>query len=334
MIKPASSGATQQEDSLIFALFYYTLCMLLVTILASAACLAVYLVSHKRVMFFAFWGFLFYFFDIALVLQNDFSTSLQIEHTVLYETVTMLATVVTGLGFLGSFWLLLCDYFKVKKRAAIIAPPIIFALASLAMMLLPDGDSRQFFFYTTREVFLYGMLLFAGIRYLRTKDGIEKSRMGRHKGLYALLWILGIAILLEDVTFFLFLDPARIEFGPRSYSINRNFSENALMLCCMIFACRDAYRVLSLRFERPPKNFDKSQEPLVEDGLALYGKRYQLSEREQEVLGLILLGKDNQNIASTMNLALSTVKVHVHNILQKTKQPNRQALVQDYWKVS
>ena len=109
---------------MIFALFYYTLCMLLVTILASAACLAVYLVSHKRVMFFAFWGFLFYFFDIALVLQNDFSTSLQIEHTVLYETVTMLATVVTGLGFLGSFWLLLCDYFKVKKRAAIIAPPL------------------------------------------------------------------------------------------------------------------------------------------------------------------------------------------------------------------
>ena len=40
------------------------------------------------------------------------------------------------------------------------------------------------------------------------------------------------------------------------------------------------------------------------------------------------------NIASSMHLALSTVKVHVHNILQKTGQPNRQALAQDFWKMS
>ena len=59
-----------------------------------------------------------------------------------------------------------------------------------------------------------------------------------------------------------------------------------------------------------------------------------MAEREKEVLHLVLLGNDNQNIASTMHLALSTVKVHVHNILQKTGQPNRQALTQDFWKTS
>ena len=48
----------------------------------------------------------------------------------------------------------------------------------------------------------------------------------------------------------------------------------------------------------------------------------------------VLLGNDNQNIASSMHLALSTVEVHVHNILQKTGQANRQALVQDFWKMS
>ena len=52
------------------------------------------------------------------------------------------------------------------------------------------------------------------------------------------------------------------------------------------------------------------------------------------MLRYVLVGKDNQNIASAMHLALSTVKVHVHNILQKTGQPNRQALVQDFWKTS
>lgn len=46
----------------------------------------------------------------------------------------------------------------------------------------------------------------------------------------------------------------------------------------------------------------------------------------------MLLGNDNQNIASTMHLALSTVKVHVHNILHKTGQADRRDLIRDFWK--
>ena len=76
------------------------------------------------------------------------------------------------------------------------------------------------------------------------------------------------------------------------------------------------------------------QETRIDDNLQLYGSRHQLSAREQEVLRYVLMGYDNQNIASSMHLALSTVKVHVHNILQKTGQPNRQALAQDFWKMS
>ena len=52
------------------------------------------------------------------------------------------------------------------------------------------------------------------------------------------------------------------------------------------------------------------------------------------MLRYVLLGKDNQNIASSMHLALSTVKVHVHNILQKTGQSDRQALSRDFWKTA
>ena len=59
---------------------------------------------------------------------------------------------------------------------------------------------------------------------------------------------------------------------------------------------------------------------------------YGLSERETEVLELILQGKNNQNIASSLQLSPSTVKVHVHNILKKTELKNRQELTQDFWK--
>ena len=66
--------------------------------------------------------------------------------------------------------------------------------------------------------------------------------------------------------------------------------------------------------------------------IELYAKRNKLSKREMEALKLILLGLDNQNIASTMGVAPSTAKVHVHNILQKTGHPNRQDLIQDFWR--
>lgn len=57
-------------------LFHFTLIVLLASILASATCLSAYLVSRKRMMLLAFVAFLFYFFDVAWVFQDDFVTFL------------------------------------------------------------------------------------------------------------------------------------------------------------------------------------------------------------------------------------------------------------------
>lgn len=56
-----------------------------------------------------------------------------------------------------------------------------------------------------------------------------------------------------------------------------------------------------------------------------------MSKREEEVLRLALMGKDNQNIASTLSLTAGTVKVHMHNILKKTGHGNRTELAEDFW---
>ena len=60
--------------------------------------------------------------------------------------------------------------------------------------------------------------------------------------------------------------------------------------------------------------------------------RHGLTAREREILALVLQGKDNQNIASELQLALGTVKAHVHNILKKTDHASRQELARDFWK--
>ena len=89
-----------------FVLFHYTLFVLLGSILTSATCLSAYLVSRKRTMLYASFGFLFYFFDVAWVFQRDFFTGADAGVGPAYALIMSLLMVLAGCGFLTSFWLL------------------------------------------------------------------------------------------------------------------------------------------------------------------------------------------------------------------------------------
>lgn len=87
-----------------------------------------------------------------------------------------------------------------------------------------------------------------------------------------------------------------------------------------------------MRFKEPPTSENPTVRQHIDDLLPAYSARHGLTAREREILALVLEGKDNQNIASDLMLALGTVKAHVHNILRKTGQASRQELIQDFWK--
>ena len=316
---------------------YYTLLMLLVSILVAAVCLSSYLVSRKKTMLFLSVAFAFYFFDISLVFQDEFIVRSSGDAlTSGYLVIRSLASVLTGGGFVTAFWVLLCDYLNETRRSMFVVPPAVFAVASIAtLVFLPDGDLQRFWFWSIRQFYIYWILLYAGYSFLRQKDEAERARMWRHRGLYAVAWLLGLIVLAEDAVSFLMMDLPLVNLGSIIFSAERSYAENLLMLVIGVAAVRNAVRMLSLRFERPPaQGGSKQQEQQIIENLNVFATRHKLSQREREVLYLILLGKDNQNIASEMSLALSTVKVHVHNILKKTAQANRQELMRDFRKMS
>ena len=109
-------------------------------------------------------------------------------------------------------------------------------------------------------------------------------------------------MVAEDALFFLVLSTDTLTIGPFTFSAERNYAENVLMMACAAMTCWFALRQLDIHSNKAP------------------------------VVDYILRDQDNQNIASSMSLSPSTVKVHVHNILQKTGHANRQELVQDFWK--
>ena len=58
--------------------------------------------------------------------------------------------------------------------------------------------------------------------------------------------------------------------------------------------------------------------------------RYGLSEREKEILTLVLQGKGNKDIEEALFISISTVKNHVHNILQKCSARSRAELIHKF----
>ena len=315
--------------------FYLTLIVQMACCLAAAVCLSSYLVSRRKAFLYAVAGFLCYFMDVTLIFQDDFVQSwMGWNVDGMYMTVRSVGSVISGCGVFGSLWLVACQLIGEKRRSFKIAPMALFAVGSLAFLfILPSSNIERFLFYSMRSFFLFWTLIIGLVHYLGSTDEVERSRLRRYKEAYALLWLFGLLMIAEDAYCFVLMDAFPTLLQLPHYMLERNYGEEALMLTCACYAAATGYKTLSLRYEHPPvRKDDERVETQIDSNLEIYAKKFRLSKREQEVLRLILLGNDNQNIASTMQISLSTAKVHVHNILKKTAQPNRQDLIRDFWK--
>ena len=56
-------------------------------------------------------------------------------------------------------------------------------------------------------------------------------------------------------------------------------------------------------------------------------ERFRLTEREVDVVELLIAGRSNKEIAAELSLGLATIKTHLHHIFNKTSVQNRSELV-------
>lgn len=314
-------------------LFYYTLIVLLLVVLTAAVCLSAYLVSHKKRYLYASIGFVVYFFDVGLVFHDDFVMPI-IESgiTSFYHIGTPEISACTGAGLIAALWLSMCDVLEIKPLWAKILPEALFFVSSIAIAWsMPVDNVREFTFYTMREVALFAILFICIGWYVRS-DYQKKLRLKRYVVVFACMVLGAVLIQIENVFFLLIYDPLHVDTTGPLFLPERNFAENLLAIVLAILASYRALQSLNLRYSAPPSDPDSAQEEFIDSHLVIYAQRHALSEREREVLREVLLGADNQAIATSMHLALSTVKVHVHRILQKTHAANRQELLQDFWR--
>lgn len=140
---------------------------------------------------------------------------------------------------------------------------------------------------------------------MKEMDGIEATKQIMENWPEAKIII--VTSFLDDEKVY----PA-LEAGATSYMLKTSKAEKIAK------AIRETYRGKSvLEPEVTGKIMTKMREkPVVK-------KHDQLTEREMEILLLMAQGKNNQEIADELFIALKTVKVHVSNILGKLEVQDR-----------
>ncbi len=168
-----------------FVVLHFTLSVLLASILTFAACLSAYLVSRRQLFLLGAVGFFFYFFDVAWVFQDNIVGFGHMWHDQLYIAVRSIATIVSGVGFMSTFWLVICEYLGHSSLKMRVIPCLVFTAVDIIALIVPlpeDDNLARFIFYTPRAVFLAWMLLYAGARYVFTRDDFERKRIARANG--------------------------------------------------------------------------------------------------------------------------------------------------------
>lgn len=318
------------------AFYLYTIVVMLACVASGSVSLSAYFASRRRSFLYAALMLLFYFLDLALIFQYEYlGQNVEYSITQFYTIDHPQLKMLLALGTLEPMWLILCDFVNEKRRLAHLVPAVVFVVATeIVLWALPVSEFRQWLFYTLRQGFLIWCIAYAVYRYSTSQSEVERARMRRQKPVLLVTAVLCLCILIEDVAMILVFDSSFFaqEALLPLYISERNFSENILLLAFAFFTLRAAADTLRLRFKEPPAVDAPDTQAYVDELLPAFCERYNLTARERVIVEQVLQGKDNQNIASSLQLALGTVKAHVHNILKKTGVSTRQELTQLFWK--
>lgn len=318
------------------AFYLYTIVVMLACVASGSVSLSAYFVSRRRSFLYAALMLLFYFLDLALIFQHEYlGQNVEYSITQFYTIDHPQLKMLLALGTLEPMWLILCDFVNEKRRAWRIVPAVVFVVATeIVLWALPVSEFRQWLFYTLRQGFLIWCIAYAVYRYSTSQSEVERARMRRQEPVLLVTAVLCLCILIEDVAMILVFDSSFFaqEALLPLYISERNFSENILLLAFAFFTLRAASDTLRLRFKEPPAADAPDTQAYVDELLPAFCERYNLTARERVIVEQVPQGKDNQNIASSLQLALGTVKAHVHNILKKTGVSTRQELTQLFWK--
>ena len=201
-----------------------------------------------------------------------------------------------------------------SKRTLTVLCAVFFPLWFFGVLMLESQSMfTEWLYILPYQVYTFGLSL-ALLRRQRRSGVPGDVRLRR---LLLLTAVFSVLIFVEDSAVALF--PA-VAAWRLSY---RNITENLLQTLFALHAIRFSVQLLTQEEERPEPAVPP---PAKTDPVGEYARSISLSAREQDVLTLLLEGKNNREISAELGLSHGTVKSYTHNIFQKSGTENREGV--------
>lgn len=316
-------------------MFFYTLAILVICIVTAVLSLATYASSRRRFFVYGSGVFICYAVEMTEIFFFEYTLQNQSFPASDYYAITMpMMRTLVATASQAFIWLIAMDLLDKHSKKLFVIPIATFLLSELLIIVAaPYGPMRQWLYYTVRQVFLVfvGLYIF-WTAHKSTKVELKARVNNQRKHLIIGAILIG-CIVAEDFHNILVVPMSLAPSWLQLYLSERNFSENIFACYFAILLVLYAYHVLSIRMQEAPEEKNVSDlDRHIEEQMPFYRNAYRLSNRETEVMRLVVLGKSNQEIADELFLAVGTVKTHIHNILVKTEQQNRTTLILHFWK--
>ncbi|ONI38336.1 hypothetical protein AN396_10770 [Candidatus Epulonipiscium fishelsonii] len=212
---------------------------------------------------------------------------------------------------------------------------IVMAVQTIILTLMPvlfEGALQAWLYYSIINVFTIALLA-----YYIVILNIHQSNFVSDFIVFCKISILIIlAIIIEDSFVIFNFDT----FTSQSIKIfNRNFSQDFLYLylCVFIVKSVNLYLIPELILKEIPLPTTSTSElnileihPTKATKINDFCLKYSLTEREKDILKLLVDEKTNLEISKELFISVGTVKVHVHNIYQKVGVQKRILLLREF----
>lgn len=196
---------------------------------------------------------------------------------------------------------------------------------------------QHWIFYTIRQIYLAGFVFYYFISYAVSRENDYKMRMKRYRPIFIIACIFAVMILAED-SLVIFHFQYVINTLNMKLFMEHNLSEDVFFVILAVFAIRNGFIQLVSRKEPVREARSPVQQPfqgmeqeeaatVLED---LFVTEYSLSNRQRDVLFLLIKDKSYQEMGTELGLSVGTVKFHAHGIYEKTDSKNRSELIRKY----
>lgn len=211
---------------------------------------------------------------------------------------------------------------------------------------------QHWIFYTIRQIYLAGFSAYFFVTCAISKESEYRLRMKQYFPAFILAGVFAGMILIED-SLVIFHFQYVVNTLNLKVFMEHNVSEDLFFVILAAKVIKNGFaQLVSMKEEpllkeeqplvkEPPLKEEQSlkkepslKETAQEEAVAvledLFVTKYALSNRQRDVLYLLLKDKTYQEMGNNLGLSVGTVKFHAHGIYDKTDSKNRSELIIKY----